>query len=169
MANPTQIPYIAEMIENDFKQDGFSVTSQSDISGGYSLVMNKKGFFRTFFGLDQRLYVKIEASGDKILFDARSNILGKAILYLVLLIIAELVLPVLFLLFLAMEITYIIGLVKQAKLDNKALAIAEKFESLPQAPTAPSESNAPQMAFCTSCGKSVPAGGAFCPECGAKL
>lgn len=168
MASPTQIPSIAEMIENDFRQDGFEVTSQTSVTGELTLVMNKKGFLRSFFGLDQRLYVKMNASGDKTYFEARSNILVKAIVYLVILTIAELLLPFLAPLFFAMEVTYIVGLVKQAKLDNRALAISEKFETFSPVTVVAAET-ATQTVFCTTCGKSVPAGNKFCPECGAEL
>ena len=168
MASPTQIPSIAEMIENDFRQEGFEVTSQTSVTGELMLVMNKKGFLRSFFGLDQRLYVKMNASGDKTYFEARSNILVKAIVYQVILTIAELLLPFLALLFFAMEVTYIVGLVKQAKLDNRALAVAEKFETFSPVTVVAAET-ATQTVFCTTCGKSVSAGNKFCPECGAEL
>lgn len=175
MADPSQMPHIAEMIENDFRLNGFVVTQQTGVAGDFTLVMKRDGFFRQVFALDQRLYVKMSASGDKVYFEARSNIFVKSVVYQVILTIAELLLAflvILFPLFLAMEVTFVVGLVKQAKLDNRALAIAEKFEnySFQTAPTtARPTPNVAQTVFCPSCGNEVSANSKFCTSCGSLL
>ena len=64
-------------------------------------------------------------------------------------------------------ITQIWGMVEQAKLDDKALAIAMEVVNSKQNISASTVNN--DKKFCTQCGAQNTVSSKFCSECGAKL
>ena len=66
-------------------------------------------------------------------------------------------------------ITQIWGLVKQSKLDDQALAIAEQIISEKAAPALRSDKPAASGRFCTECGARITEDARFCSHCGKQL
>lgn len=170
------VPLIAEQITNDFRNNGFEVINETSITGSVNIRIKKKNFLRTLTALDYKLDVTLTPlppSGVDI--QARSNNTWKAIVYFIIInVLAFSVVLAPFCCFCC--ITFIIGLVKQAKLDDKAMAVADMAVLLNartqvgvQQPSFQPAAQINPTVFCTSCGKNVPADNKFCPNCGAAL
>jgi membrane protease subunit (stomatin/prohibitin family) len=57
-------------------------------------------------------------------------------------------------------------MVQQAKLDDKALQIAQETIQKSAHPAIPQTFGQGETKFCTKCGAKIPATAKFCPECG---
>lgn len=159
--NPALIPEIASRIETSFSAEGYSVQSQELLSGVSDISISKGGIFKSVLGMKTALKINLKSQSGAILFDASVGIFGKHVVPMV----------VMYFVGWPLLLTQIWGLVQQAKLDDKALAIAEdvvrnsSFASQQPQYSAP----ASRGMFCTGCGSEVPSGAAFCPHCGHKL
>ncbi len=154
------IPTIAERIKEEFQVEDYEVNMDQLSSGGYDISITKGGFFKAILGMKSALKVTIRPKDSNIIFEAGAGIWGQQILPTA---ISVLVYTPVFL-------TQIWGLIGQAKLDDKALAIANKViaENAPLKPAVPAEPE-PSDVFCTSCGTKNPASAKFCCGCGKQL
>ena len=65
---------------------------------------------------------------------------------------------------------FIVGLVKKIKRNNAAKAAANAYAAQPQFQAQQPQYQQPQQAkTCPACGAVIPAGNAFCPNCGAPV
>lgn len=109
------IPCIAEQIIKDFKSEGFEVESQQT-ENLFDISLTNGGLVKTIVGMKTALKVNIYPQNGKIHIDAGIGVFGKQALPSA--VTALVAWPV--------AATQIWGLVKQSKLDDKAVAIAEK-------------------------------------------
>ena len=155
-ADPSLIPEIAEAIARDFRRDQFDVHVINLVSGGADISLSKGGMFKAVAGMKSALKITMFPMDGGIDFKAGVGIFGQQAI------------PSLISLFVAWPviITQIWGLTRQAKLDDRAVAIAERYVVEHRQPRLESEASA---GFCTACGKALPGGAKFCPACGAAV
>lgn len=159
--DPSLIPQIASRIESTFLADGYDVKTDSLVSGGADISIAKGGVFRVILGMKTALKIVLKPLGNGgILFDAKVGIFGMQVIPTI--ITLALFWPVL--------ITQIWGLVRQAKLDDKALQVAKDVirENSVNSATPVSQIGSSSKKFCTACGAELPAEASFCHHCGAK-
>lgn len=109
------IPCIAEQIIKDFKSEGFEVESQQT-ENLFDISLTYGGLVKTIVGMKTALKVNIYPQNGKIHIDAGIGVFGKQALPSA--VTALVAWPVV--------ATQIWGMVKQSKLDDKAVEIAEK-------------------------------------------
>lgn len=150
--NTALIPEIASRLESSFAAEGFEVCNQPLINGGADISISKGGAFKAVLGMRSALKISLKPQNNGIAFDASVGIFGQQAV------------PTLIAWFYAWPvlITQIWGLVRQSKLDDKALAIAE--EVISSSKNASDGSAA--KSFCIGCGRELPEGAMFCPYCG---
>ena len=162
-AVPAQIPQMAEAIRQDFEADGFEVAVDNLISGGRDISITKGNLFKAVLGMRSALKVTLTPQADGVQFDANVGIFGQQIIPTI--IMWFYLWPVL--------LTQIWGLVQQSKLDDRALAAAERVLGSPTEQPSQflsGDSPATGARFCTVCGNPIEGAGAkFCPNCGNKL
>ena len=151
------IPSIAHSIQDDFLNNGFEVSMDSLSSGGYDISITKGGTFKAIMGMKTALKVTLLPNGNTISFEAGVGIWGQQAI--------PTVISMLF--FWPVLITQIWGIINQAKLDDKALEIANEVISkhnYNQNVTAGAG-----VKFCTSCGTQNGGNAKFCCGCGKQL
>lgn len=154
--SPSMIPAIADEIVKDFQKDGFEVTKQMLSNGGCDISITKGGIFKAVLGMKSALKVTLLPQVNSINFEAGVGIFGQQAIPAI--ISMFFLWPVL--------ITQIWGMVEQSKLDDRALAIAEKVAG---GGMTNANTQTQSGGFCTNCGKPYDAGTKFCGECGNKL
>lgn len=155
VVHASEIQNIADAIRRDFEGDGFEVQVDNLLSGGKDISITKGGMFKAVLGMRSALKISLVPQMDGVLFDANVGIYGQQAIPTV----------ITLFIFWPVLITQIWGLVQQAKLDDRALAIAERV--IVNAPK-PAVQSADHK-FCTSCGMRVASTAKFCPECGTKF
>lgn len=146
----SQIPLIAEEIRQRFAADGYKV-KLNDISGSAcDISISDSNIFKAVCGLRTALKVTLAPRGDKVYFEAGVGLFGLQVIPTV----------ITMFVFWPVLVTQIWGLVKQAKLDDKALAIAEEVIAASAKTT--TETNA----VCIHCGSKYTSGTKFCTQCG---
>ena len=110
------IPEIAVQIKDAFVRDGYEVRYEALSSGGYDISITKGGFFKTVLGMKTALKVSLLPGDGDIMFEAGIGIWGQQVI--------PLVISMFF--FWPVLLTQSWGLAQQAKLDDKALEIAER-------------------------------------------
>jgi len=150
------IPTIANRIQEEFQLDGYDVSMEALSSGGYDISITKGGMFKAVLGLKTALKVTLLPLGNKIQFEAGVGIWGQQAIPTV----------ISMLIFWPVLITQIGGMVKQAKLDDKALAITQEVI---QKHAAENPAKAEGRKFCTNCGTENPETAKFCSACGKEL
>lgn len=153
--DPSVISSIAEQIEKDFASDGFQTQRDTLLSGGEEIFVTKGGMFKEVLGMRTALKVTLIPKSASVDFDAGIGIFGQQFL--------PTVISMFF--FWPVLLTQIWGLVKQANLDDRALAIAQSV--IAQSPNLFSSDK--DFQFCTNCGASIPTNAKFCSCCGAKI
>lgn len=156
--SPEVIPTIAERISDDLRCEGYEVEVEALSSGNYDISITKGGMFKAVLGLKSALKITLTPLGDKIMFNASVGIFGRQVV------------PIIVMYFVGwpLLITQIWGLVRQSKLDDRALAVAEKVAEEYAPAVKPVMAEEPKR-FCTQCGARYDAGAKFCSSCGTKL
>lgn len=152
------IPQIAERIQEEFQNEGYTVKAEPLSGRGYDLSITKGGMFKTVLGMKTALKVTLLPQGANILFEAGVGIWGQQAI--------PTVISMLF--FWPVLITQIWGIIEQSKLDNKALEIALDMIILNSGGQNEKKQNSGKR-FCTSCGNQNPDNARFCSECGRPL
>lgn len=155
--NSELIPVVAERIGREFEAKGYEVATQSLMSGGADISITKGGAFKAVLGMKTAFKVSLTPQQGYILFDARVGIFGQQVLPSVISLFFYW--PVL--------ITQIWGMVQQAKLDDRALEIAE--QAVYSQMTQPAAKPLVAVRYCTECGKEVAETALYCDHCGARL
>lgn len=156
--SPSLIPAIANRIQEEFKNDGYEVSMDALSSGGYDISITKGGVFKAIVGMKTALKVTLLPQDNSIHFEAGVGIWGQQAI--------PTVISMLF--FWPILITQIWGLVKQSKLDDKALGIAETIVYA-QGNRKELSSNTSEYKFCTACGAKNLDNAKFCCGCGKPL
>lgn len=113
-ADPALIPQMADKISEHFKIDGYEV-SQSTNGDEHLISLSKGNFLHASIGQKMGLNIVMKPQDGKVDFNASIGIFGKQALPTALTVLVAW--PV--------AIAQIGGMVKQAKLDDKALALAK--------------------------------------------
>ena len=114
--NPSQIPAVAEQIRQAFAADGYEVRIDNSADGP-EIYITKGGFVKAALGLRSALKVTMEPARDgTINFEAGVSIFKQQFV--------PTVITMCF--FSPVVIAQIWGMIKQSKLDEKAVAIAEQ-------------------------------------------
>ena len=159
LAPSSLIPAMGERISQSFIQEGFDVTGTPLSNGGYDVSITKGGMFKAVLGMKTALKVSLTPQSGNVYFDASVGIFGQQAI--------PTVISMFF--FWPVLITQIWGMVEQANLDDKALAIAEKVAQTSTSCSSSFMANQTSSKFCTNCGSQVSPLSKFCHECGAKL
>ncbi len=149
------IPVIADRIQQDFRMEGYEVAADALSSGGYEISITKGGIFKAVLGMKTALKVTLTPQGDSIHFKAGVGIWGQQAIPTI--ISMAFFWPVL--------LTQLQGIVKQSKLDDKALEIAQEVIRT-GTPAASSGAAGASKKFCTSCGTENNTSANFCCGCG---
>lgn len=153
--SPSLIPTIANRIREKFQNDGYEVSVEALSSGGYDISITKGGFFKVVLGMKTALKVTLLPLGNNIHFEAGVGIWGQQAI--------PTIISMFF--FWPVLITQIGGMIRQAKLDDQALRIANEviyMNNHSQSSTSQSYKNK----FCTNCGTQNGPFAKFCRECG---
>ena len=114
--NPSQIPAVAEQIRQSFAADGYEVRIENP-ANGQEIYITKGGFVKAALGLRSALKVTMKPTRDgNINFEAGVSIFKQQFV--------PTVITMCF--FSPVVIAQIWGMIKQSKLDEKAVAIAEQ-------------------------------------------
>lgn len=157
--SPALIPQAASEVMNYFLAEGFDVTGDALISGGYDISVAKGNMFKAVLGMNTALKILIRPQSGQILVEAGVGIFGQQAL--------PTVISMLF--FWPILVTQIWGIVQQSKLDEKAIEIAEASIAKNRTNETAKTSAAPNQKFCTNCGAANTESAKFCGECGARL
>lgn len=160
-ASPSLISLIAQRITEEFETDGYEVNAIALGSGGYDISIRKGGFFKSVLGMKTALKVSLLPRNGNIYFEAGVGIFGQQAI--------PTVISMFF--FWPVAITQIWGLVRQAKLDDKALEVAQDVimsaNAGNQGNTYGNQST--EKNFCTQCGTPNSSTAKFCNACGNPL
>ena len=160
-ASASLIPLIAQRITEEFETDGYEVNAIALGSGGYDISIRKGGFFKSVLGMKTALKVSLLPRNGNIYFEAGVGIFGQQAI--------PTVISMFF--FWPVAITQIWGLVKQSKLDDKALELAQDVimsaNAGNQGNTYGNQST--EKNFCTQCGTANSSTAKFCNACGSPL
>lgn len=152
------IPTIANRIQDEFMADGYEVAMDALSSGGYDISITKGGFFKSVLGMRTALKVTLLPQGSTIHFEAGIGIWGQQFI--------PTIISMLF--FWPVLITQIWGMVKQSKLDDKALEIA--YDVITKNGNNQSGfTNSNGSRYCTDCGTQNAESAKFCSGCGRPL
>lgn len=156
--SPSLIPKIANNLQSKFQTDGYEVTADTLSCGGYDISITKGNFFKAILGMKTALKITLLPQGGNIHFEAGVGIFGRQVI------------PALIMWYVAWPVllTQIWGLVKQSKLDDEALRIAEDVvykDSKNGVETTTSNGSK----FCTFCGTKNAESANFCSGCGRPL
>lgn len=114
--SPSQIPAIAEQIRQAFAADGYEVRIDNP-ANGQEIYITKGGFVKAALGLRSALKVTMKPSRDgNINFEAGVSIFKQQLIPTV----------ITMCIFSPVVIAQIWGMIKQSKLDEKAVSVAER-------------------------------------------
>lgn len=151
-ATAAQISTMAESIEQDFIADGHEVCIENLTNGGCDISISKGGIFKAVLGMKTALKVTLTPKLNGVLFDAHVGIFGQQVVPSL----------IMYFVFWPVIITQIVGLVKQSKMDDRALEAAQRaIISTSNATHSPSPDK-----FCTNCGMKIDDAAKFCSRCG---
>ena len=155
--SPSLINAISQDVSKQLKAEGYEVKIDNMLGNDVHLSLTNGGMFKKVLGLQTALNLKLTDEGDCIKASASVGIFGQQIIPALIMWFA----------FWPVILTQIVGLVKQANLDDHVMElIAEAITQ--QAVKANLKDVSESGAFCPECGARVN-GGKFCSECGAKL
>lgn len=115
--NPGLIPTIALEIEASFHSDGYEVCVENTSDGGKEISVTKGGLFKRVSGTRTALKVRLTPCDGNIWFKTDVGLFGNQVIPTVLVLSGWWIILV----------PQIWGLIRQSKLDDKALEIAERI------------------------------------------
>ena len=149
------IPDIAKRIQEEFRKDGYDVVADPLSSGGYDISISKGGLFKAVLGMKTALKVVLLPKDNNISFEAGVGILGQQAI--------PTIISMFF--FWPVLLTQIWGIIKQSKLDDKALELSMEVINMNSFNKGLND-NETNAKFCTNCGTRNPWSAKFCSECG---
>ena len=154
---------VANDVVQHFQQKGFETTSLRTVTGGWDINITKGGMFKAVVGTKSALKIEIKPGNNQTNVTAGVGIFGQhAVPTAVALFVDTVFWPLL--------AAQIFGLVRQAHLDDEAIACVEdslKIHAIEN--TVSANSRAPQQRFCVECGKANAPDALICTQCGVKL
>ncbi len=144
------IPQAIEAIKGAFEADGFDFEKQPGTYNKSIVTVTKGNLVKQAVGLKQGLEISFESNGDRVYVEAKGVVIKNQMIASV--ITLFITWPVL--------IPQIIGLIKQAKLDERAIDIIDSaYDSYTRE----------SPVFCTHCGGRITGAATRCPHCDASL
>lgn len=155
IGHPNAVPAMSKAICDYFESEGYSVKEEEGYTGGKEISITKGGMFKALLGLRTALKVSLQPMGETIGFKASAGIFGMHAI------------PTFITLWVCWPVilTQIWGLIKQSRLDDKALEIAQSVLSKYNY----SGNEHTFGGYCHHCGRSIPNGTRFCPHCGNQM
>ena len=147
-ASPELIPQMALRIQEGFQKDGYQVLVEELGWGGCDISITKGGMFKAVLGMKTALKVTLLPCGNEISFEAGVGICGQQAIPTI----------ISMFVFWPVILTQICGLVEQAELDDKALAMAKSVMATVSVPDV--------KLYCPYCGAPHSESTKACPECG---
>lgn len=150
-ASPELMSEMAGCIQDGFQKEGYQVSVEALSNGGYDISITKGGLFKAVLGMKTALKVTLLPQGSEVSFEAGVGIWKQQAVPTI----------ISMLVFWPVILTQICGLVEQAELDDKALALAKSVipvESVPEKKT-----------FCPYCGARNAEEAQTCKECGRSI
>lgn len=143
---------VARKVLQHFDNQGYEVSSDESGAHGCVIGIHKGGIFRAVIGMRTALKLRIATVGSLTEVEASIGILESQ----------GIPTAVAMLAFWPVLVTQTWGLVKQSKLDEEVIAVAEQALLAAQALSGATH-------FCHECGGKVFAGAVFCTMCGSHL
>ena len=147
------ISTIATHIKEVFQNDGYEVKVDELSSGAYDISISKGGIFKAILGMKTALKVSLTPRSNDVYFEAGVGIWGHQVIPTII----------------SSIFTQITGLVEQAKLDEKALQIAEEVIRVNASCVIADSETSSGNKFCTSCGSKNSSSAKFCSACGKEI
>jgi zinc ribbon protein len=152
-----------EQVANDlvrhFQQQGYQATSLHMLTGAWDVSITKGGIFKSVIGTKTALKIELVARRNETDVRATVGIFGMQAIPS----------AISLLLFWPVLATQIFGLVRQAHLDDEAIACVEESLKVHAAASVPHAPTPAQQQFCVECGMANTPNAAFCVKCGLKL
>ena len=144
------IPNAIDAVKTALELDGFHFERKPGTHNKTVIEVTKENLVKHIVGLNQGLRITFESEGEHVNVDAKGIVLKNQL-------IAS---TISFVFFWPVLIPQIIGLIKQSKLDERAIAIVDSAYStyMLEAPV-----------FCTHCGGRITKHDTRCPHCSANL
>jgi hypothetical protein len=150
-ASPELMSEMAGCIQDGFQKEGYQVSVEALSNGGYDISITKGGLFKAVLGMKTALKVTLLPQGTGVSFEAGVGIWKQQAVPTI----------ISMLVFWPVILTQLCGLVEQAELDDKALALAKSVipvEAVPEKKT-----------FCPYCGARNAEEAQTCKECGRSI
>lgn len=148
-ADAELIPGIADAIAADFRNDQFTANVMNLVSGGADISLSKGGLFKAVLGLKSALKITLLPMSGGISFVAGVGIFGQQVIPSI----------ISWFFYWPVAVTQIWGMIRQSALDDRALAVAERYIA--------AHSNAERT--CSVCGKAIEPGALYCVYCGVRI
>ena len=144
------IPSAVDAVRTALEQEGFLFEKMPGTCRKTVIEVTKENLVKHMVGLNQGLRISFESDGDRVHVDVKGIVVKNQLF--------PTVISALF--FWPVIIPQIIGLIKQSRLDGKALAIVDAAYAayVREVPV-----------FCTVCGEKITALSVRCPHCGTFL
>lgn len=157
--NPSLIPTIADRIVQEFQMQGFTAKCDNYSGDVYDISLAKGSIFKAVLGMKSALKITLTPRDNSIHIKAGIGIFGQQAIPTAITMFA----------FWPVLIPQIWGLVQQAKLDDKAIAIAEQVVMENNMASFYQEPALQEISFCPNCGSKMRGNNNFCPKCGCRL
>lgn len=144
------IPSAVDAVRAALEREGFLFERKPGTYRKTVIEVTKENLVKHIVGLNQGLRISFESDGDRVQVEVQGIVVKNQLIASV----------ISFVFFWPMIVPQIIGLIKQSRLDEKALAIVD---------TAYAAYVHDTPAFCTHCGGKVSVNDVRCPHCGAAL
>ena len=141
-----------------FQRQGYDTTSSARLSGGWDVSITKGGIFKSVIGTKTALKIEIVNGRNETNVRASVGIFG----------LHAIPAAISLLLFWPVLATQIFGLVRQAHLDDEAVACVEESLKTHAKQSISSNFASGEHGFCVECGATVRRDASFCDKCGAK-
>lgn len=159
---PKDLRPVSEDLMAHFLHQGFEVTGDETITGGWDISIHKGGLFKAVLGMKTALKISIEPSENGTVVRAGIGIFGQEVI------------PTLIMLYVFWPVLLVQlwGLVRQSQLDDEAINFVERSLSDHRTNEASDRPQPQKMSgnverqFCTQCGAELYTRVKFCPECG---
>lgn len=147
-ASPELMSEMAGCIQDGFQKEGYQVSVEALSNGGYDISITKGGLFKAVLGMKTALKVTLLPQGTGVSFEAGVGIWKQQAVPTI----------ISMLVFWPVILTQLCGLVEQAELDDKALAMAKSVMATISVPDV--------KLYCPYCGAPHSESTKACPECG---
>jgi ribosomal protein L40E len=150
---------IADDLVLHFQHQGYETTSLPRLTGGWDVSITKGGIFKSVIGAKTALKIEIVNGRKETSVRASVGIFG----------LQAIPSAISLLLFWPLLATQIFGLIRQAHLDDEAIACVEESLRIRVKQSTSLDPPSGNHGFCVECGAAVGIGATFCDKCGAKL